>query len=69
MLRNKLGMYLDGLENTKMSFGVREASMSMKNVQFRRDALDKFMLPIDIKFGIIKKLKVSRPTVCNRIAH
>ena len=54
MLKQKLGTYLDGLENTQMSFGVREASMNMTNVQFKRDALDKFMLPIDIKFGTIK---------------
>ena len=32
MLKQKLGAYLDGLENTQMSFGVRNASMSMTNV-------------------------------------
>ena len=54
ILKSKIGAYLTGLENTQLSVGVREASMSMTNVQFRTDALDKFMLPIDIKFGIIK---------------
>lgn len=63
MLRTKLGSYLDGLENTQMSFGVREASMSMTNVQFRRDALDKFLLPIDIKFGTIKRLTLKVPII------
>lgn len=60
MLKQKLGAYLDGLENTQMSFGVREASISLTNVQFRGDALDKFLLPIDIKFGTIKHLNVSK---------
>ena len=33
----------------------------MSNVQFRCDALDKFMLPVDIKFGIIKQLTIKVP--------
>lgn len=61
MLKTKLGSYIDGLDNTQMSFGVREASMNMTNVQFKRDALDKFMLPIDIKFGTIKNLTLKVP--------
>ena len=60
MLKQKLGAYLDGLENTQMSFGLRTASMCMSNVKFRQDALDKFLLPVDIKFGIIKQLNVSQ---------
>ena len=54
MLKQKLGAYVDGLDNTQMSFGVREANVRLTNVQIRGDALDKFMLPIDIKFGTIK---------------
>jgi len=61
ILRQKLGTYLDGLQNTQLSLGVRESSMYMTNVQFRRDAFDKFMLPIDIKFGTIKQLTIKVP--------
>lgn len=32
MLQTKLGTYLDGLDNTQFSYGIREASMSMTNV-------------------------------------
>lgn len=62
-LKQKLGAYLDGLENTQMSIGLTEASMNMTNVKFRNDALDKFMLPVDIKFGIIKQLTIKVPVL------
>ena len=32
MLKQKLGAYVDGLDNTQMSFGVREANVRLTNV-------------------------------------
>ena len=63
MLKQRLGTFLDGLENTKTSIGLKESSMSMTNVKIRCDALDKFMLPVDIKYGIIKKLVIKVPII------
>lgn len=60
LLNKKLGAYLDGLENTQMSWG-SVANIILSNVKIRGDALDKFMLPVDIKFGTIKELHITVP--------
>ena len=59
LLREKLGTYLEGLENTELTFGL-SAHLEMANVKVKEESIAKFEMPIDIKFGIIKKLKVSR---------
>ena len=58
LLKEKLGTYLEGLENTELTFGL-SAHMEMANVKVKKESIQKFELPIDIKFGIIKKLRVS----------
>ena len=35
----------------------------MTNVKIRGDALDKFLLPVDIKFGTIKRLHIRVPLI------
>jgi vacuolar protein sorting-associated protein 13A/C len=61
ILKDRLGCYLDGLDNTELSYGLTEATMNMNNVQLRGDAFEKFNLPVDIRFGMIKKLNVKVP--------
>ena len=58
LLKEKLGTYLEGLERTELTFGL-SAHMEMANVKIKEESIQKFELPIDIKFGIIKKLRVS----------
>jgi vacuolar protein sorting-associated protein 13A/C len=60
LLKEKLGTYLEGLERTELTFGL-SAHMEMANVKIKEESIQKFELPIDIKFGIIKKLRVNVP--------
>jgi len=59
LLKDKLSAYLDGLENTEMSFGLKEANLNLQNVKIKEDALTKLKLPVEIKLGVIKRLYVS----------
>ena len=66
MIKKQLGQYLEGLEQTEITYGLSEASLHMRNVSVKDDALKQLKLPIAIKHGVIQKLDVSFTLLLNR---
>ena len=61
ILRERLGTYLEGLENAEVSFGISQGSLNLQNVKVKDDAFKKLLLPMNIKFGTVKSLRVTVP--------
>lgn len=59
LLQSVLGTYIELPES--FSWGLSsEINLDLKDVRIKEDVLTKLKLPIKIKHGVIKKLKVSR---------
>ncbi|KAI9208535.1 uncharacterized protein BJ171DRAFT_419574 [Polychytrium aggregatum] len=60
-LNQVLGDYVDNLETKQLNIGIWSGNVILNNLKLRREALDKFNLPIDITEGYLGRLTLSIP--------
>ncbi|RKO88856.1 N-terminal region of Chorein, a TM vesicle-mediated sorter-domain-containing protein, partial [Blyttiomyces helicus] len=56
-----LGDYVDNLESKQLSIGLWQGDVVLHNLRLKKDALDKFDLPIDVLEGYLGDLTLSIP--------
>ncbi|ORY51917.1 hypothetical protein BCR33DRAFT_712120 [Rhizoclosmatium globosum] len=62
LLLNKfLGDYVLDLENNQLSIGIWAGDVVLQNLRLKREALDKFNLPVDVVEGFLGHLTISIP--------
>ncbi|KAJ3408710.1 hypothetical protein HDV05_004781 [Chytridiales sp. JEL 0842] len=61
VLNKFLGDYVDNLETKQLSIGIWKGDVVLHNLRLRKEALDKFNLPIDVLEGFLGDLTLSIP--------
>ncbi|KAI9097290.1 hypothetical protein DFS34DRAFT_116945 [Phlyctochytrium arcticum] len=56
-----LGDYVGNLESKQLNIGIWQGDVALHNLKLRKDALDKFNLPIDVREGYLGDLNLSIP--------
>ena len=53
--------YVENLNTKDLSFGVFSGDVRLKNLKLKKEALDKFRLPVDVKEGYLGDLTLTIP--------
>ncbi|KAJ3205144.1 hypothetical protein HDU82_005381, partial [Entophlyctis luteolus] len=61
VLNKFLGDYVSNLETSQLSIGVWQGDVALHNLKLKREALDKFNLPVDVVEGFLGELTLSIP--------
>ncbi|KAJ1502803.1 hypothetical protein HMI55_002738 [Coelomomyces lativittatus] len=61
ILNNVLGDYIDNLETNQLNIGIWAGDVVLKNLNLKKDALDKFDVPFSIVHGKIGGLTMKIP--------
>ncbi|KAI8811809.1 hypothetical protein BJ742DRAFT_753443 [Cladochytrium replicatum] len=61
VLNQILGDYVDNLESKQLNVGIWSGDLVLHNLRLRRDALDKFNLPVDVVEGYLGELILNIP--------
>ena len=46
-----LGSYLENFDTNQLNIGIWSGDVKLRNLRLRKESLDKFKLPVDVKFG------------------
>ncbi|CCG84915.1 protein of unknown function [Taphrina deformans PYCC 5710] len=61
LLNRFLGSYIDNFDPKQLNVGIWSGDVKLKNLKLRREALDKFKLPVDVQEGYLGELTLSIP--------
>ncbi|BFZ60577.1 Vacuolar protein sorting-associated protein 13 [Saitoella coloradoensis] len=61
LLNRFLGAYVQNFDPGQLNIGIWSGDVKLRNLQLRREALDKFKLPIDVKEGYLGSLTLQIP--------
>ncbi|BFZ57125.1 Vacuolar protein sorting-associated protein 13 [Savitreella phatthalungensis] len=61
LLNRFLGAYIDGFDPKQLNVGIWSGDVKLRNLKLKREALDKFKLPIDVSAGYVGELTLSIP--------
>ena len=61
VLNNVVGEYIDGLDSKNINVGIWSGDFTIENVAVKAESLEKFNLPINIKFSHIGRVWASIP--------
>ncbi|TPX68863.1 hypothetical protein SpCBS45565_g02841 [Spizellomyces sp. 'palustris'] len=61
VINKVLGDYVGNLESKQLSIGIWQGDVALHNLRLRKDALDKFNLPIEVLEGYLGDLTLSIP--------
>uniref|UniRef100_A0A0N5AAX4 Ricin B-type lectin domain-containing protein n=1 Tax=Syphacia muris TaxID=451379 RepID=A0A0N5AAX4_9BILA len=61
VLNNYVGEYLENLNTDQLSIAILQGQVELENVPFKKTALKKFDIPVQVKSGLIGKLTLSVP--------
>lgn len=61
VLVDTLGKYVEGLNDSNLKIGVWSGKVQLENLKLKSGVLDKLNLPITVKHGSLKKLKLKVP--------
>ncbi|KAJ3291062.1 hypothetical protein HK104_006345 [Borealophlyctis nickersoniae] len=61
VIKKFLGDYVANLESTQLSVGIWQGDVVLHNLKLKREALDKFNLPIDVLEGYLGELTLNIP--------
>ena len=61
LLNRFLKTYVDDLNTSQLNVGIWSGDVRLKNLKLKKEALDKFRLPVDVKEGYLGDLTLSIP--------
>ncbi|CAG8555201.1 10349_t:CDS:10 [Paraglomus brasilianum] len=61
VLNRVLGAYVSNLENNQLNIAIWSGDVVLKNLQLKKEALDKFDLPVDVLEGYLGELTLNIP--------
>lgn len=53
--------YLENLDMNQVNYGIASGSLTLRNLRLKREALDKFRLPVDVVEGSLGRLQLNIP--------
>ena len=56
-----LGSYLENFDTNQLNIGIWSGDVKLRNLRLRKESLDKFKLPVDVKFGQLGQLTLQIP--------
>lgn len=61
LLNRFLGAYIENFDSKQLNIGIWGGDVKLRNLRLKRDSLDKFKLPVDVKFGHVGELTLQIP--------
>lgn len=61
LLNRFLGAYIENFDPKQLNIGIWGGDVKLRNLRLKRDSLDKFKLPVDVKFGHVGELTLQIP--------
>ncbi|KAG7665092.1 VPS13 [[Candida] subhashii] len=61
LLNRFLGSYLENFDPKQLNIGIWGGDVKLKNLRLKKESLDSFKLPIDVKFGHLGELTLQIP--------
>lgn len=61
LLNRFLGSYIEDFDPKQLNIGIWSGDVKLKNLRLKKDSLDKFDLPVDVKFGHLGELTLQIP--------
>jgi hypothetical protein len=61
LLNRFLKTYVDNLNTSQLNIGIWSGDVRLKNLKLKKEALDKFRLPVDVKEGYLGDLTLNIP--------
>ncbi|ODV77801.1 vacuolar sorting [Suhomyces tanzawaensis NRRL Y-17324] len=61
VLNRFLGSYIENFDPKQLNIGIWSGDVKLKNLQLKKESLDKFNLPLDVKFGHLGELTLQIP--------
>lgn len=61
LLNRVLGSYIENFDPNQLNIGIWSGDVKLKNLRLKKESLDKFRLPIDVKFGHLGELTLQIP--------
>lgn len=61
LLNRFLGSYIENFDPKQLNIGIWSGDVKLRNLRLKKESLDKFKMPIDVKFGHIGELTLLIP--------
>ncbi|ODV94409.1 hypothetical protein PACTADRAFT_18111 [Pachysolen tannophilus NRRL Y-2460] len=61
LLNRFLGAYVENFDPKQLNIGIWNGDVKLKNLRLKKESLDKFQLPLDVKFGHLGELTLQIP--------
>lgn len=61
LLNRVLGSYIENFDPKQLNIGIWSGDVKLKNLRLKKESLDKFRLPLDVKFGHLGELTLQIP--------
>lgn len=61
LLNRFLGSYIENFDTKQLNIGIWSGDVRLKNLRLKKESLDKFKLPVDVKFGHLGELTLLIP--------
>lgn len=61
LLNRFLGSYIENFDPKQLNIGIWSGDVHLKNLRLKKESLDKFKLPVDVKFGHLGELTLQIP--------
>lgn len=61
LLNRFLGSYIENFDSKQLNIGIWGGDVHLKNLRLKKESLDKFKLPLDVKFGHLGELTLQIP--------
>lgn len=61
LLNRFLGSYIENFDSKQLNIGIWGGDVRLKNLRLKKESLDKFKLPLDVKFGHLGELTLQIP--------
>lgn len=61
LLNRFLGSFIENFDPKQLNIGIWSGDVKLKNLRLKKESLDKFKLPVDVKFGHLGELTLQIP--------
>ncbi|KAI5970317.1 VPS13 [Candida margitis] len=61
LINRFLGSYIENFDPKQLNIGIWSGDVKLRNLRLKKESLDKFKLPIDVKFGHLGELTLQIP--------
>lgn len=61
LINRFLGSYIENFDSKSLNIGIWSGDVRLKNLTLKKESLDKFKLPLDVKFGHLGELTLQIP--------